>query len=52
MNFTAHIVTAAPDGHGKVRREVAELLREQFGITHVTLQLETAGRACETPAHP
>lgn len=52
MNFTAHIVTATPDGHGRVRREVAETLQEQFGITHATLQLETTGRACKTPAHP
>lgn len=43
----AHLVVAAPEGGSgdQVLREGARLLRERFGITQATLQLE--GRCCQ-----
>ncbi|WMJ68424.1 cation diffusion facilitator family transporter [Stenotrophomonas sp. 24(2023)] len=50
--LTAHVVVA--DGHDadRVRRELGDRLHDQFGIEHVTLQVEAdhCGEACGVPS--
>jgi cobalt-zinc-cadmium efflux system protein len=42
--LTAHLVVPSGAGpHDELLREAADLLRERFGIAHVTLQVETTG---------
>ncbi|MDY6983405.1 MAG: cation diffusion facilitator family transporter, partial [Pseudomonadota bacterium] len=45
--LTAHVVLASDAEPESVLRETTELMRQRFGIVHVTLQLETAAYAAE-----
>ncbi|MBV7408077.1 cation diffusion facilitator family transporter [Maritimibacter sp. DP1N21-5] len=48
----AHLVTEAGDlaGVAAVKSRVRDMLGKQFGIGHVTLDTETTGDTCSTPA--
>jgi len=51
--LTAHVVVGAEAGADTVRRDLARMLHQRFGIDHVTLQLESdqgACAGCEPPA--
>jgi cobalt-zinc-cadmium efflux system protein len=52
--LTAHLVIAASARHDGVLRQAEELLHEQFGIAHATLQLESESyaRDCEFASCP
>lgn len=52
--LTAHLVTTPGTDGEALRRELAKLLDERYGIEHCTLQVETGpceGEACDAP-HP
>lgn len=49
ISLTAHLVLAG-QGHEDVRARAAEVLAEDFGIQHITLQIED--EACAAPLHP
>jgi cobalt-zinc-cadmium efflux system protein len=51
LSLTAHIVLGADSAADQVRRAVSDMLRDQFDISHATLQLESGSEACAEPDH-
>lgn len=51
VSCTAHVGMAGSADADAVRLEIAGLLKERFGIEHVTIQTEAAGATCEETDH-
>lgn len=51
VSCTAHVSMAESADADALRLEIAGLLKERFGIEHVTIQTEAAGMTCEETDH-
>ena len=51
VSCTMHVTLAAGADANTVRKAVAGLIDERFGIEHATIQTEGPGEACEESEH-
>lgn len=48
VSLEAHLVVAEGAAVGAAKAQVRQLLHERFGVSHVTLETEQAGEACQS----
>ena len=51
-SLTAHVVIDLTENEQDLRVRVADRLIEEFGIDHITLQVESGEASCENATHP
>lgn len=51
-SLTAHVVIDLTENEQDLRVRVADRLIEEFGIDHITLQVESGEASCENTTHP
>ena len=51
LSLTAHVVLRPGSAADTVRLAISEMLREEFGISHATLQMEAHSESCAEPDH-
>lgn len=51
MSLTAHAVFGPDSAPETVRLAISGMLREEFGISHATIQMESGTGQCEDPMH-
>lgn len=51
LSLTAHVVLTPGSAADPVRLTVSEALREEFDISHATLQMEAYSQSCAEPDH-
>ncbi|WP_446444256.1 cation transporter dimerization domain-containing protein [Sphingomonas desiccabilis] len=51
VSCTMHVTLAAAADGDVVRGAVANMIRDRFGIEHVTIQIEGLGEACRESDH-
>jgi cobalt-zinc-cadmium efflux system protein len=51
ISLTAHAVFQPDSAPETVRLALSEMLREEFGISHATIQMESGTGQCEDPMH-
>lgn len=52
MSLTAHAVFQPDNDPETVRRAISEMLHDEFGISHATIQMESDAEQCLEPVHP
>lgn len=52
MSLTTHVVFESDSEPEAVRRAISDTLRDAFGISHATIQMESRTGQCAEPEHP